>query len=163
MKNRRGTSVKPKVLIDTTFLLPALGFEVEDEAMDVIPLFRKVRVYYLEVGILEAMWKVLKLVPPHMIDRVRLGIEAIKNTYHLLEPRVDAYVEAITIYRKGHHDYIDALHYTSAKMEGMIFLTIDYEFRDFLKKHGYQVENIVITPKEFKYLVSSYSHGLSKH
>ena len=30
--------VKPKILVDTTFLLPALGVEVEDEAMSVIPL-----------------------------------------------------------------------------------------------------------------------------
>lgn len=147
--------MKLELLVDTTFLLPALGFEVEEEAMEVIPLFRKVKIYYLEVGILEAMWKVFKLASPHMVNRVKLGIEAIRNTYHLINPSAEAYVEATSIYREGHHDYIDALYYTSAKTEGVRFLTIDYEFRDFLKEHGYQIKDIVITPKEFKNLVST--------
>ena len=43
------------MLIDTTFLLPALGVEVEEEAMKVIPFFRKLEVYYLEAGLMEAM------------------------------------------------------------------------------------------------------------
>ncbi len=50
MSSRRSTLTGLKVLIDTTFLLPALGIDVEEEAMDVIPLFRKIKVYYLEVG-----------------------------------------------------------------------------------------------------------------
>ncbi len=57
MSSRRGISgtVKPKLLVDTTFLLPTLGIEVEEEAMKVIPFFRRFEVYYLEVGLLEAL------------------------------------------------------------------------------------------------------------
>ena len=61
MRSRRSISKRPKILIDTSFLLPALGIEVEEEAMRIIPLFRRLEVYYLEIALLEAMWKVLKL------------------------------------------------------------------------------------------------------
>ena len=47
--SRGNTSARPRILIDTTFLLPALGVEVEKEAMDVIRLFERAEVYYLEV------------------------------------------------------------------------------------------------------------------
>jgi len=155
LRSRGSTSAKPEILVDTTFLLPALGLDVEEEAMNVIPLFRRVKVYYLEVGILEAMWKILKLIPPHKFSRVKLGIDAVRNTYHSLEPRAEAYVYAATIYHEGHRDYIDALHYASAKTEEIPFLTIDYEFRDFLKEHEHKVEGIVITPKELRNLINS--------
>ena len=154
MRFRRSTSVKPKILVDTTFILPALGIEVEEEAMSIIPLFRKFNIYYLEVSILEAMWKIIKLVPTDKLNRVRMGLHAIRSTYYLLKPSPEAYMDAITIYREGHRDYIDALHYTSAKTEGMPLLTIDYEFIDFLKGHGYQVDGIINTPKDLSKLVS---------
>lgn len=76
MSSRGGISGtgRPRLLIDTTFLLPALGVKVEDEAMEVIPLFRRFEVYYLEAGLLEALWKVLKLIPVDKLSRVRTGI-----------------------------------------------------------------------------------------
>ena len=144
--------VKPKILVDTSFLLPALGVEVEDEAMSVIPLFRRLEVYYLEAGLLEAMWKMLRLIPPSKYNRLKLGLEAIRETYHLLTPPAKAYIEAIEIYRKGHRDYIDALHYATAKAERISFLTIDYRFLEFLESCGYEVEGIVVTPRGLKEL-----------
>ena len=51
---------KCRVLIDTSFLLPALGVEVEKSVMSVMPLFGRLRVYYLEAGLLEALWKVFE-------------------------------------------------------------------------------------------------------
>ena len=62
LNSKRGT-FPLKVLVDTMFLLPALGFEVEEETMEVIRLFHEIEVYYLEVELLEAMWKALKVVP----------------------------------------------------------------------------------------------------
>ena len=48
---------RPRLLVDTTFLLPPLGVEVEREAMEVIPFFREFEIYYLEAGLLEALWR----------------------------------------------------------------------------------------------------------
>ncbi len=47
MRSRRSTSGRASVLVDTSFLLPALGIEVEEEVMEVIPMFRKLEVRYL--------------------------------------------------------------------------------------------------------------------
>lgn len=77
--NSKGDTLK--VLVDTSFLLPALGMEVEKEVSEAIRYFHYVEVYYAEVSILEAMWKVLKIIPPEELKTVEKGIEAIRNTY----------------------------------------------------------------------------------
>jgi len=150
LSSRESSSERPRwrILVDTTFLLPALGVEVEEEAMRVIELFRSLEVYYLEAGLLEALWKVLKIVPPNKLRRVEIGIRAIRRTYRLLTPRPEALVEAMKLFREGHRDYIDDLHYAAARAEGMRFLTIDRSFIDFLRKRGYDVEGVVYTPRD---------------
>ena len=59
MDSRKGISStsKPELLVDTTFLLPALGIDVEEEALEAISLFPRFKVYYLEASLLEAIWK----------------------------------------------------------------------------------------------------------
>ncbi len=108
---------------------------------------------------MEALWRALKLIPIGRLHRVKLGIKAIKSTYHLLEPPPEAYVEAMKICHEGHRDYIDALHYATAKVTNIPWLTVDETFIEFLRKHGYPIKGIVVTPKEFKELV--YKHARS--
>jgi len=140
---------KKRILVDTTFLLPALGIEVEEEALEVIPMFRNFEVYYLEVALLEALWKILRIVDRRKFDRVKLGLEAIRNTYRVVTPPPDAFIDAIRIYDLGHRDIIDNLHYTTAKTLNIPWLTIDYKFIEFLESKGFETKGVVITPKEF--------------
>ena len=149
MRSRRDTS-RVSIIVDTSFLLPALGVEVEEECMEVILLFRKAEVWYLEAALLEAMWKILKLVGGEKLDRVRRGLEAIRASYRVAEPPPEAYIKAVEIFHKGHRDYINALHYATASAMGVPFLTIDYKFIDFLRSAGYRVVDVVITPRELK-------------
>ncbi len=149
MRSRKSISAGIDVLADTSFLLPALGVDVEEEVLEAIRLFRYVRVHYLEVSLTEAVWKVMKLVPDNMIELVKLGIRSIRETYTLLTPPPQAMTEAMKIYRLGHRDYIDALHYTTAKELSIYFLTIDRVFIDFLKKESYPVKGVILTPQEF--------------
>ena len=153
MRSRRGTLNRLAVLIDTSFLLPALGVGIEEEAERVIPLFRKINVYYLEAGLLEAMWKILKIANSKALKRVEVGIDAIRKTYNLASPPPEAYVEAAKIYRAGHRDYIDALHYSTAKALNLKLLTIDRQFIEFLLNNRYEVEKIVITPERLKQIL----------
>lgn len=148
--SRRGLSRRPRVLIDTTFLLPALGVEVEEEAMKAISLFRRLEVYYLEVGVLEAMWKILKVVSPEHLDVIRVGLDSMRNTYNRLDVPVEAYVEAYRIYYEGHRDYIDALHYSTAKISGIPWLTIDDEFIEFLRQRNYITAGVVYTLEDLE-------------
>ncbi|MEM3545688.1 MAG: hypothetical protein QXU47_04220 [Candidatus Bathyarchaeia archaeon] len=45
MNSRRGTSASTRVLVDTSFLLPAVGLDVEEEVYDAIKHFHKVAVF----------------------------------------------------------------------------------------------------------------------
>jgi len=146
---------KPNVLVDTSFLLPALGFEIEPEAMGIIRFFRKVNIYYIEAGLMEAVWKILRHVKNNReLMIAKLGIESIRNTYTLVNPPSEAYIEAIKIYNQGHKDLIDSLHYATAKTLGLIWLTIDYDFIKFLRRHNYPVDGIIIDHREFRKLVT---------
>jgi predicted nucleic acid-binding protein len=139
---------KTKILVDTSFLLPALGIDVEEEVYKAIRHFRRFDVYYTELEILEAIWKILRIFDRTKLYRILLGLESIKRTYKILEIPSKAYLEAIEIYDRGHKDYIDALLYTTAKHSNIPLLTIDFTFIDFLKENSYQIENIIITPAE---------------
>ncbi|RLI42302.1 hypothetical protein DRO64_06485 [Candidatus Bathyarchaeota archaeon] len=104
-------------------------------------------IYYLEVSILEAMWKIIKVVPADKIDRVRKGIEAIMETYKQANPNPQAYMDACKLYREGHGDYIDNLLYATSRKLHLLLLTADREFIDFLKEKGHPIHNIATLDK----------------
>jgi len=143
-----------QVLVDTTFLLPTLGIEVEEHAQEVIPLFRRVQVYYLEASILEALWKLVKLkIDPSTLES---GVEAIRSTYNELLPKASAFRIALALYELGHRDLIDNLLYASSFKSGMLFLTIDEDFVDFLRTKKQPLSH-VLTPLSFKKAVKRVS------
>jgi predicted nucleic acid-binding protein len=148
LRSNKNELEKTKILIDTSFLLPAFGIDVEEEVYKAIRHFRRFDVYYIELEILEAIWKILRIFDRTKLYRIFLGLESIKRTYKILEIPSKAYLEAIEIYDRGHKDYIDALLYTTAKHSNIPLLTIDFTFIEFLKKNGYQIKNIIITPDE---------------
>ena len=150
MNSREDTSrSKLKLLVDTTFLLPAMGIETNEEAMEAIKHFHMVEIYYLELSILEAMWRIVKVVPVDKLDRVKEGIAAIIETYKQITSPPDAYIDAYKLYHEGHRDYIDNLLYTTSQRLHIPLLTIDKEFINFLKKKGHPTHNI-ITPNKIK-------------
>ncbi|RLG46024.1 MAG: hypothetical protein DRO06_05115, partial [Thermoproteota archaeon] len=138
-----------EVLVDTTFLLPTLGVRVEEEAEEVIPLLSSVRVYYVEVSILEAFWKYVKLGADAEVFEE--GLKAIRSTYELLTPGPRSYSLAMELYSLGHRDLIDDLIYASSRESGIHLLTIDSAFLDFLRDNGLPTAS-VLTPDAFKRL-----------
>ena len=144
MSGKRNTSkARIRLLVDTSFLLPALGIETDEDVIEAIKSFHDAEVYYLDISILEVMWKVLRLVPSDKIDRVMLGIQSIVETYRKAPIPPSAYIDAYEIYHAGHKDYIDNLLYAVSRRLGLPLLTIDKEFVDFLKNNGYPTDNIV--------------------
>jgi len=143
-----------EIIIDTTFLLPAIGIEVEEEAMNIIPYLRLFKVHYLEVSILEAMWKVLRLIPRDKLRRIEEGLIAIRDTYIAIQPPPKAYIKAYEIYRKGHRDLIDALIYSTANEMNIPLLTIDREFIEFLEREKYNTK-IIITPNKLRKIIEN--------
>jgi len=150
LSGKKGTSKsKLRFLVDTSFLLPAMGIETEKEVMEAIKYFHMAEIYYLEESILEAMWKIIKVVPASKLDRVREGIEAIMETYKQVDPHPQAYIDAYRLYHEGHRDYIDNLIYATSQKLHLPLLTADREFIDFLKEKGHSIRNIV-TPDKIK-------------
>ena len=148
MSSKESTSKgKLRLLVDTSFLLPAMGIETEEEVMEAIKYFHMAEVHYVEVSILEAMWRIIKVVPAEKLDRVGEGIEAIMETYKRVTPHPQAYIDAYKLYREGHRDYVDNLIYATSQKLHLLLLTADREFIDFLKEKGHSIRNIATPDK----------------
>ena len=98
-----------------------------------IELFKQVEVFYLEVSLLEAMWKLLRVASEKVLDRVEEGLKAIRETYSLLEPPPEAFIDAYRLY-------------LTARRTGLLLLTIDQSLVSFLLEKSYPAE--FVTPPE---------------
>jgi rRNA-processing protein FCF1 len=126
-----------------------MGIEVEKEVLEAIKYFHLAKIHYLEASILEAIWKIIRIIPIDKLDRIEEGIRAIKETYKQVVALPEAYVDAYKLYHEGHKDYIDNLIYATSQRLNLFLLTIDKELINFLKEKHYPVHNVV-TPNEIK-------------
>ncbi len=146
--NRRN-SQNNKLLLDTSFLLPILGFETSKTIMDTFQKLDKYVLYYNDVSILEALWKIVKKIngSEEEIMRIIEGIKAIRNTMNIIIINKESIKETISMYNLGHKDIVDNLLYSLAKANKLKLLTVDRELIKFIDKHKFQGENI-ITPEK---------------
>jgi len=52
-----------RVILDTSFLLPFLGIRTDEPVMEALPRLRGHELYYSELSVLEALWKIVKASP----------------------------------------------------------------------------------------------------
>lgn len=150
MRNRKDTlKDKQQILVDSSFLLPAVGIETDLEVLEAIKLFHHYIILYLEVSVLEVMWKILKVVSPREIGRVIEGLKAIAETYTRVSPPAEAYVDAYNLFHEGHRDFIDNLIYATSRRMGINLLTLDQKLVKFLEEKGHPTGNI-LTPADLK-------------
>jgi len=100
-------SLKLKILLDTTYLLPALGVKVDIEPqifeiLKQLYISRHAEFYYTSLNILEALGKIAKT--KYDINVVSIGLESIKNNLKLLTPTVKDYLKALELRSKGFRD-----------------------------------------------------------
>ena len=146
--SKKNTMRNKKLLLDTSFLLPVLGFETNDRIMKVYHRLGSYEVYYSEIGILEALWKIVKIVREEdEIRRVKEGIRAIRETFKYAALDDVAVGNAITMYWLGHRDMIDNLLYSIALSRKIALLTVDNDLIEFLEKNDLP-RNHVTTPEE---------------
>jgi len=140
---------KGSLIIDTSFIMPTLGVDIGEEVLKCISLFDNYDIFYIEASILEAMWKLVKLIRnDEDMVRVMNGLEAVKSKYHLIIPTPQEYIYAYKVYSLGHRDYIDALLYSVSYMRKKSLLTLDMELIQFIRENGLDARYI-ITPTEF--------------
>ena len=141
----RRSSLSNKLLLDTSFLLPVLGFETSKVVMDSLPKLRNYTLYYSDLSILEALWKIIKVInEPDEVRRVADGIKAIRDSMNNIAITEEAVEEAIKMYRQGHKDMIDNILYSLAKSKSIKLLTVDKELIKFVKERKLGEEFIAL-------------------
>jgi predicted nucleic acid-binding protein len=149
LKNKQSTQ---RILLDTSFLLPTLGIEVEKEVMQALSKINseQTQLFYSDWSLLESSWIAIRLIKQKEYQEpvYRRGLLSITKThvYEAIATDPDDYLNALRFFQKGHPDMIDNLLYAAALRTRCQFLTIDEELSRFIAKN--KIENIVLTPKD---------------
>lgn len=150
------SSTAVKVLLDSTYLLPSFGIEVEGLLDEHIMQLReaavkgKVKFYCLSVVWVEVIGKVYRESQRLKTDT---GLEevldiAVKSLlesrfYRWIQPTCEAVKLAFKLRKLGHRDNVDNLLYATSLTNNMVFLTMDEDLKDFLIEHGYKTDNLM--------------------
>jgi len=143
------------VLLDSTFLLPTFGVEVEDIRADDLKTLKdsskKVGLYCSYVSFVEILGKLARNSTESNFEAIDLAIRSLleSGTYGWVNPSAKAIALAFELRTKGHRDNIDNILYSTALDAGMRFLSMDEELKDFLSRKGYNTK-IMIGVKQLK-------------
>ena len=143
-----------KVLLDSTYILPSFGIEVDglsDEHLAQLRQARingKVRFYCLSVVWVEVLGKVYresKRLKVDIEDIVKIAVTSLLESgfYEWIHPSSDTIRLAFKLRMLGHKDNIDNLLYATSLTNNMIFLTMDDDLKEFLLEHGYETNNLM--------------------
>lgn len=148
------SSTPVKVLLDSTYILPSFGVEVEGLPLDEVAKIReiglkgKVKFYCLSASWIEVIGKVCREKERLKADIGKLIEVAVRSLldsgfYQWLTPTSDAVKLAFKLRMLGHRDNIDNLLYASAAENNILFLTMDEDFKNFLVRNGFKVDNLI--------------------
>ncbi len=137
-----------KILSDTSFLLPILGFETSSRIMEAFQKLGSYELYYYnDISILEALWKIVKVIKglSGEISRIVEGIIAVKETMKYAPIRGEMVKNAIRMYSLGHRDMVDNPLFSIAVSEKLRFLSVDENLVEFAEEINLAKDSI-ITP-----------------
>jgi hypothetical protein len=66
-----------QLLLDTSFLQPFLGFKTDDIIINTLPKLRRHYLYYSDSSLLEALWKISKIIRKENLEIIIEGIKLI--------------------------------------------------------------------------------------
>ncbi|MCD6095295.1 MAG: hypothetical protein J7J99_01860 [Thermoprotei archaeon] len=143
-----------KILLDSTYILLSFGIKVKGISDDHIVRLREaylqgqIKFYCLTIVWIEIIGKVCKEserlgVDVHDILRVAIKSLLESGFYQWIAPNAEAVKLAFELRMLGHKDIIDNLLYATSITEDMVFLTMDEEFKEFLRRNGFNTENIM--------------------
>lgn len=142
-----------KILLDSTYLLPVFGIEVEGltardlEKLREASLTGEIQPHALTTCWIEILGKVAREAQRRKIDVTGIAEKAIKSlteseTIRWIKPEPEALRLALKLRLLGHRDMIDNLLYATAVTRGMTLLTMDSGLVHFLRKHNLPEQNI---------------------
>ena len=137
---------KIRILLDTTYLLPIVGVDVEGvretlEALEKLYRLGRVEIYYTPFNMLELVGKLSRI--NYDKRRVELGLKSIREAFRVTQPTSAGYLRALELRRKGFKDTIDLLLYTTSRTRMLRFLTRDAKLIDFLENVGEDTSSII--------------------
>jgi len=141
-----------KILLDTSFLLPTLGIDVDGEVLECFGRLveKKAELYYSSFSILESLWIAIRLMRDKSLDveRFNEGLRSIieGGRYIKVKESSEAFREALRLYSLGSRDMIDNILYASSSILGLKLLTLDRELKEFVRKRG--LRDVVLLPEE---------------
>lgn len=146
--SRKG-SRRLRILLDTSFLLPILGFDTSKRIISAYPRLREHELHYSDLSILEAMWKIIKRIrgTDEEVRRVAEGVEAMRSSMRSVAVDGESLQLAVRMYILGHKDMIDNLLYSVSLTQGLRLLTVDEELMKFIKREELPAHPIML-PEE---------------
>lgn len=143
-----------KALLDSTYILPSFGVEVGGLSVEYVARLReagvkgKVKFHCLSVVWVEVIGKICREKERLREDVDNLIDIAVKSLlesgfYKWLTPTSDAVKLACKLRMLGHRDNIDNLLYATSTENNMLLLTMDEDFKKFLLKNNFKVDNLV--------------------
>ena len=140
------------ILLDTSFLLPILGFNLGPRVEEGLRRLRRgeTALYYSQFSILEALWTAVRSIRRGRFnaERFRAGLLSLTFSprFTRITENIEVYMEALKLYEMGHEDLIDNILYQDSSVLNLKFLTLDEELREFIRGRG--LRDTTITPEE---------------
>ncbi len=141
-----------RILLDTSFLMPTIGINVEKRVIDALSKLRLEErdICYSKLSLLECTWMAARQVREgkYQDATFRKGLLSIAKTelYTEVHADVDDYLYALELYQLGNKDMIDNLLYSTSISNQCKFLTIDEPLRRFIEEKG--LDKIAISPED---------------
>jgi len=143
------SSYSNKLLLDTSYLLPFVGIEVLGVKEEICSEILKRELYYPSSLIPELSGVIIKEAKKNGLDEVPEEVINAFNTivfgkdvHIILSEGIDLKI-AYELIKLGWRDLFDALLYATAMRIEMQVLSLDKQFKGFLKDHGYNYELFV--------------------
>ncbi len=157
------------ILVDTTFLLPSVGGEINNVSVDFFKWLEghslpysnnkslRIKLYASSSSLLELLGKtnreILKLDDPvkktEAIHTLNQGLRALllSPRYKWKEQSVEILIQASELRRLGHRDMIDNILVATCQLENLWFLTLDTMLKEFLEVNSINT-NWFMTPEQ---------------
>ncbi len=146
--------MKGKVVVDTTFILPFFGIDVEGiNSEEVVRLKNKgFKLLYPKLLLVELIAKISKEAHrkglKELPEAAKEALESLmaETDVELVDPKPEHLIEAAKLRLLGHRDFFDNILYATAYIEKALLLTADKDLTSFIKEKGLK-KDIIIIPK----------------
>jgi PIN domain nuclease of toxin-antitoxin system len=147
LKNRQ---TKPRILLDTSFILPSLGIDTGKEVSKGLRTLAEAEaeIHYSRFSILESLWVAARITGGIIDEAFNTGLRSILEggRYMKMEEDSKVFSEALRLYTQGHRDMIDNILYAASVNFDLKLLTVDKELKEFIRKNG--LKDTLITPDQ---------------